>query len=251
MRAHQIMSRNVVTATPETTIFDAANKMLENHISGLPVINELGKLVGIVSDGDFLRRAEIGTQHKRGRWLRFLVGPGKEAAEFVHERGRRVGEVMTPEPVTASEDATLEHLVELMEKHNVKRLPILRGDRLVGIVTRTSLLRAVASLAKEIPDPTADDDHIRDRVTRAIEQNDWRPLDLQVNVRNGVVHLHGVITDYRSREASIVAAENVSGVREVHDHLSWIEPYTGVYLNSEEDEKRLVQPVQPGLIEKA
>jgi len=237
MRAHQIMTRDVVTVSLNTPIVDAASRMLENHISGLPVVNDAGKLVGIVSDGDFVRRSEIGTQRKRAGWLQFLVGPGKTAAEFVHERGRKVAEVMTPEPVTASEDATLEQLVELMEKHNIKRLPIMRGDRIVGIVTRTNLLRAVANLAREIPDPTADDDHIRDRVVRAIEQHDWRPLGLQVTVRNGVVHLHGVITDYRFRDAAIVAAENVSGVKEVHDHLCWVDLYSGMYLNSQEDDK--------------
>jgi len=244
MRAHQIMTREVITASPETTIVDAAAKMLEHHISGLPVVNGAGKLVGIVSEGDFLRRSEIGTQRKRARWLQFLGGRGKTAAEIVHERGRRVDEVMTSDPLTASEDTTLEELVQVMEKNNIKRLPIMHGDRLVGIVTRTNLLRAVANLAREIPDPTADDDHVRDRVTRAIAQNDWRPLGLQVTVRNGVVHLHGIITDYRWRDAAIVAAENVAGVKQVHDHLCWVDPFSGMYLNSEEDAKRFGQPPQ-------
>ena len=243
MRAHQIMTREVITVTPDTTVTDAATKMLDNHISGLPVVNDAGKLVGIVSDGDFVRRSEIGTQRKRARWLQFLVGPGKQATEFVRASGRRVEEVMTPDPITASEDATLESLVEMMEKNNIKRVPIVQFGRITGIVTRTNLLRAVAQLAREVPDPTADDDHIRDRVTRAIEQNDWRPLGLQVTVRDGVVHLHGIITDYRWRDAAVVAAENVSGVKQVHDHLCWVDPFSGMYLNSEEDDK-LVQQVQ-------
>ncbi len=244
MRAHQIMTREVITVTPETTIAEAATKMLENHISGLPVVDATGKLVGIVSDGDFVRRSEIGTQRKRARWLQFLVGPGKAATEFVHASGRRVEEVMTPDPITASEDTTLESLVQTMEKNNIKRVPIMQFGRIKGIVTRTNLLRAVAQLAREVPDPTADDDHIRDRVIHAIEQNDWRPLGLQVTVRDGVVHLHGIITDYRWRDAAMVAAENVSGVRQVHDHLCWVDPFSGMYLNSEEDDK-LVQQAQP------
>jgi CBS domain-containing protein len=242
MRAHQIMSRDVITVSPETSVVDAVNTMLEKQISGLPVVDGVGKLVGILSEGDFLRRGEIGTQRKRTRWLQFLAGPGKAAAEFVHERGRRVEEVMTRDPITATEDTALEQLVQLMEKHNIKRLPIMHDGRLVGIVTRTNLLRAVASFAREIPDPTADDDHIRKRVTRAIEQNDWRPLGLQVTVRDGVVHLHGMVTDYRWRDAAIVAAENVSGVKQVHDHLCWVDLYSGMYLNSAEDEKRVGQP---------
>jgi CBS domain-containing protein len=244
MRAHQIMTHEVITVTPDTTVNDAAARMLENHISGLPVVDDTGKLVGIVSDGDFMRRSEIGTQRKRARWLQFLVGPGKEATEFVRASGRRVADVMTPDPITASEDTTLDSLVETMEKHNIKRVPIVQFGRITGIVTRTNLLRAVAQLAREVPDPTADDDHIRERVTRAIEQNDWRPLGLQVTVKDGVVHLHGIITDYRWRDAAVVAAQNVSGVRQVHDHLCWVDPFSGMYLNSQEDDK-LVQQVQP------
>jgi CBS domain-containing protein len=245
MRAHQIMTRDVVTVTPDTAITDAARLMLDRHISGLPVVDGTGKLVGIVSDGDFLRRSEIGTQRKRARWLQFLIGPGKEATEFVHASGRRVEEVMTVDPVTASEDTTLESLVETMEKNNIKRVPIMHGGRITGIVTRTNLLRAVASLAREVPDPTADDDHVRERVTRAIEQHDWRPLGLQVTARDGVVHLHGIVTDYRWRDAAIVAAENVAGVRQVHDHLCWVDPFSGMYLNSAEDDKVLVQQASP------
>lgn len=243
MRAHQIMTHEVITVTPDTSVSDAAARMLDNHISGLPVVDDTGKLVGIVSDGDFMRRSEIGTQRKRARWLQFLVGPGKEATEFVRASGRRVADVMTPDPITASEDTTLDSLVETMEKHNIKRVPIVQFGRVTGIVTRTNLLRAVAQLAREVPDPTADDDHIRERVTRAIEQNDWRPLGLQVTVKDGVVHLHGIITDYRWRDAAVVAAQNVSGVRQVHDHLCWVDPFSGMYLNSQEDDK-LVQQVQ-------
>src|SRR5579863_2046488 len=136
MRAHQIMTRPVISVTPETTIVEAANTMLQKHVSGLPVLDANGKLIGIISEGDFLRRSEIGTQRKRGRFLKFILGSGKEAADFVHENGRKVAEIMTPEPLTVGEDADLEEIVELMEKHHVKRLPVTRGDKLVGIVSR-------------------------------------------------------------------------------------------------------------------
>ena len=236
MRAHQIMTRQVLSVGPDTPVLEAANVMLQQHISGLPVIDKSGKLVGVVSEGDFIRRAEIGTGRKRGRWLQFLIGPGKSAMEFVREQGRRVSEVMTPEPYTITEDTQLEDIVQLMEKRNIKRLPVLRGDAVVGIVTRSNLLQAVANLVRDVPDPTADDDHIRTRVIAAIEKNDWHPYGLSVVVRDGIVHLNGVITDERSREASIVAAENVSGVTTVHDHLCWIDPMSGMYVNSPEDE---------------
>jgi CBS domain-containing protein len=239
MRAHQIMTRKVITVGTAASIVDAANIMLENHVSGLPVIDETAKLVGIVSQGDFIRRAEIGTQRKRGRWLKLLLGPGTAASDFVHERGRKVGEIMTLDPCTVTEDAPLEDIVQLMEHNDVKRLPVMRGDQLVGIVTRSNLLQAVAELAREVPDPTADDDHIRNHIITSIEKADWGPFGLGVIVRNGNVHLSGIIANERSRQAAIVAAENVSGVTKVHDHLCWVEPMSGMYLNSQEDEALL------------
>src|SRR4051812_41071897 len=125
MRAHQIMTRDVITVTAATTVVEAAAKMLAYHISGLPVV-EAGKLIGSVSEGDFLRRAEIGTQRQHPSWLQLLIGPGRAGADFVRERGRKVGEVMTRDPLTVSPEATLGEVVELMEKKHVKRLPVLR-----------------------------------------------------------------------------------------------------------------------------
>lgn len=239
MRAHQIMTRPVITATLETTTVEAANTMLQRHVSGLPVIDAAGKLVGIISEGDFIRRGEIGTQRRRGRFMNFILGSGREAADFVHEHGRKIAEIMTPDPFTINEDTDLEKIVELMEQNGVKRLPVMRGDKLVGIVSRSNLLRAVASLAHEIPDPTADDDHIRNRIMDALEKNDWCPFGLNVVVRDGIVHLSGIITDERSRQAAVVGAENVTGVKKVHDHLCWVDTMSGMYLNSPEDDQML------------
>lgn len=236
MRAHQIMTRQVITVGTETTVEDAAATMLRYHISGLPVTDGAGKLCGIVSEADFLRRAEIGTQRRRPRWLQLLLGPTKSASDFVHEQGRKVGEVMTPDPCTVDEDTPLTEIVDLMERRRIKRIPVVNGDRIVGIVTRSNLLRAVADLAREVPDPTADDDRIRERIIASIDRTDWRPYGLAVTVRNGVVHLHGVITDETSRKAALVAAENVTGVTEIHDHLCWVDTMSGMYLNSPEDE---------------
>lgn len=237
MRAHQIMTKPVITIPPDATIVDAANLMLGRHISGLPVVDSAGKLVGIVSEGDFIRRSEIGTGRRRGAVLRFILGAGKSASDFVHEHGCKVSEIMIPSPVTVTEDTPLAAIVDLMEKRNVKRLPVLRNGKVVGIVTRANLLQAVASMARHIPDPTADDDHIRNRIISALEKVEWCPIGLNVIVRDGIVHLSGVITDERSRQAAIVAAENIEGVRKVHDHLCWVETMSGMYLNSPEDEE--------------
>jgi CBS domain-containing protein len=233
------MTRRVLTVVASSSILQAANIMLKNYVSGLPVVDRTGKLVGILSQGDFSRRAEIGTQRKRARWLKILLGPGTVASDFVHERGRKVEEVMTLELYTVTEDATLEEVVQLMEQHNVKRLPVMRGDQLVGIVTRSNLLQVVAELAREVPDPTADDNHIRNHIIASIEKADWGALGLGVIVRNGHVHLSGIITNERFREVAMVAAENVSGVTKVHDHLCWVDPMSGAYLSSHEDEALL------------
>src|SRR5258705_1081536 len=236
MRAHQIMTRPVVTVSSEPSVVEAVNTMLARHVSGLPVVGAAGKLVGIISEGDFLRRSEIGTQRKRGQFLRFILGAGQAASDFVHEHGRKVAEIMTREPLTISEDTTLEDIVELMEKKHVKRLPVMRGDQVVGIVSRANLLQAVATLTRQIPDPTADDDHIRNRVIDALSKNDWCPFGLSVIVRDCIVHLSGVITEERSRQAAIVGAENVAGVRKVRDHLCWVDPMTGMYFMAPEDD---------------
>src|SRR5689334_6747935 len=172
MRAHQIMTKSVISVTPDTSIVEAANIMLRRHVSGLPVIDAAGKLLGIVSEGDFIRRSEIGTQRERGRWLKFLLGPGKSAGDFVHEHGRKVSEIMVSPPLTITEDAALSEIVDIMERNNVKRLPVMRDGKVVGVVSRANLLHAVASLAREVPDPTADDDHIRSRIIAAMEKYD-------------------------------------------------------------------------------
>lgn len=235
MRAHQIMTRSVITVAPDATVLEAANLMLRHHVSGLPVVDSAGKLVGIVSEGDFIRRSEIGTQKKRGRWLRFLLGAGATATDYVRENGRRISEVMTVDPVTVTEETPLDQIVSSMERHGVKRLPVMRDGKLVGIVSRANLLQAVAGLARDVPDPTADDDHIRGRIVAAIEKNDWSPFGLNVIVRDGIVHLSGVITEESSRQAAIVAAENTAGVRKVHDHLCWVDTMSGMYVESPED----------------
>ena len=225
MRAHQIMTPQVITVGADTTIVEAIKTMLRHHISGLPVVDAAGRLIGIVSEGDFIRRAETGTQHKRGRWLTFLAGADRVAAEFTHEHGRKVGQIMTPDPVTVAEGAPLDQVVQIMESHNVKRLPVMRGDRMVGIVTPSDFLAAVAGVASTVPDPSADDDHVRSQVIATISQAPWRPRRLNVTVRDEIVNLGGVIRNERARKAAIVAAENVAGVRKVQDHLSQAPAY--------------------------
>jgi CBS domain-containing protein len=217
MRAHQIMTQQVITVGADAPVAEAIDAMLRHHISGLPVVDAAGKLIGIVSEGDFIRRAELGTQRQRGRWLKFLAGADRIAADFVHAHGRKVGEIMTPDPLAITEDTPLDQIVQIMESNNVKRLPVLRDDSLVGIVTRSDFLAAVAELARDIPSPSADDERIRSAVSAEIGQAAWRPCKLRVSVRDGVVSLTGTIKSENARQAAIVAAENVPGVKKVLD----------------------------------
>jgi CBS domain-containing protein len=231
MKASDVMTRGVVSIGPDSSILEAVRLMLQHKISGLPVIDGSGALVGIVTEGDFLRRAETGTQRKRARWIEFLMGPGKLASEYVHTSGRKVDEVMTAEVQTVTEDAPLEKIVHLMERYRIKRVPVVRGGKIVGIVTRANLVRAVAGLALEARPSSAGDIAIRARLVADLEKQPWAPLGLiDVAVKDGVVTFSGALADERQRLALRVAAENVAGVKKVEDHLIWVEPNTGVVM---------------------
>lgn len=242
MRAKDVMTQPVISVEPDDTIERAIRLMLQKRISGLPVINAAGHLVGIVTEGDFLRRSETGTQHRRPRWLEFLVGPGRLASEYVRTHGRKVNDVMTEEPITVEEDVPLEDIVKLMEKHHIKRMPVVRGDKVVGILSRANLLHALATLSLETRAPTSSDEIIRDQLLAALKKENWAPLGtVDIIVRDGVVHLWGTIFDERERGALIVAAENIPGTKSVCDELTWIDPVSGsVLLPPGEDEREHV-----------
>jgi CBS domain-containing protein len=235
MKAADIMTRNVVSVQPETTILRAAELMLQHRISGLPVVDTDDHVVGIVTEGDFLRRTETGTQRKRPRWLQFLVGPGRLAEEYVRSSSRKIEDVMTQAVHTIGEDTPVSDVVELMERHRIKRLPVLRDDKLVGIVSRANLLHALASLAPEIQSTSADDVAIRERLLTELNRQNWAPLGLiDVIVRNGTVELWGTLLDERKRRALIVAAENLPGVKSVRAHLVCVEPISGMAIGPPE-----------------
>ena len=219
MRAHQIMSRKVITIDPDASIVDAIHTMLAHHVSGLPVVDRSGRLVGIVSESDFIRRAELGTEQKRGRLLALLTGADSAAIDFVREHGRKVGQIMTPDPATVGLDAPLAEIAALMEARNVKRLPVTQGDRVVGIISRSDFMPAVARLSQHQQTVLESDDQIRSAVIAAMENAPWAPYGLNVSVKEGVVGLRGVVKGGHARQAAIVAAENVAGVKKVEDRL--------------------------------
>ncbi|MBB5751299.1 CBS domain-containing protein [Prosthecomicrobium pneumaticum] len=227
MRVEAVMTSPVVSVERATPIADAARLMLANEISGLPVVSSEGALVGIVSEGDFLRRGELGTERKRPRWLEFLAGPGRLAEDYVRSHGRHVDEVMTEAVATVTPDTPLEDAVEIMAKRRIKRLPVVAGGRLIGIVTRSDLLRALTAALPADAAPT-DDRRIRAAIEAQLDKADWLGNGLiRVAVADGTVTLDGAIFDERQRQAARVLAENVPGVKSVVDQLVWIEPMSG------------------------
>lgn len=231
MKVSTIMTRNVISVTADTTIFQASKLMMEAKISCLPVVDFEGNLIGIVTETDFIRRAELGTERRRSRWLELITSPGKMAEEFTRSHGRRIGEIMTAPVHAVTEDALLVDAVNLMERHNIKRLPVVRDGKPIGMLTPTNLLTGIVCQAHSGRPEGAADWAIREQVLRELKKQPWASVyAIDVTVREGVVHLSGTILDERERKALIVAAENVPGVVGVHDHVVFIEPRTGIVI---------------------
>jgi CBS domain-containing protein len=232
MKAKDVMTADVVTVAEDASVHEAIRLMLQRKISGLPVVDKSGTLVGMVTEGDFLRRSELGTERHAPRWIEILVGPGKLAENYVHASGRKVRDVMTDKVHAVDEDAPLNEVVETMERRHIKRVPVLHGRTLVGIVTRANLLRALAGLQRS--DATVSTDlTIRTKLMTELKKQPWSPLvAIDIVVTDGVVKLSGAIFDDRQRQALRVAAENIPGVKKVEDHLVWIEPMSGTVIEA-------------------
>jgi CBS domain-containing protein len=237
MNVADVMTRQVVSVTPETTIAEAAQLLLQHRISGLPVVGPDGAVVGIVTEGDLLRRVETGTQRRHARWLEFLIAPGRLAQEYTDANARKVGEIMTADVVSLAPGDALSDVVELMERRHVKRLPVIEAGRLVGIVSRANLVRALIQNLTEPPRAPgeAGDAAIREQVLSEIARQPWGPgSGVEVRVKDSTVELYGTITDERERTALQILAEKIPGVSAVRDNLVWIEPVSGIVIPAAE-----------------
>jgi CBS domain-containing protein len=231
MKAKDVMTADVLTVTEDASVLEAIRLMLQRRISGLPVVDASGTPVGMVTEGDLLRRAEIGTERHHARWIEFLAGPGRGADEYAHAHGRKVRDVMTREVHTVPEHAALNDALDSMERYHVKRVPVMRGRRMIGIVTRSNLLRAIAGLARATRPVSANDATIRENLVAELKKQPWAPMaSIDLLVSDGVVTFSGAILDDRQRQALRVAAENIPGVKKVEDHLVWIEPMSGTVI---------------------
>jgi CBS-domain-containing membrane protein len=234
MLARDVMTAPVISVTPSTRTRDAIELMLTHHLSGLPVLDEAGKLVGVLSEGDLIRRSELGTEKHRSRFIAFILGPGRAAHDYTKSHARFVRGVMTEEVIAVTEDTSIEEIVTLMETHAIKRLPVMRGDDIVGMVSRSDLLRALVAASRR-RDETVDDGAIKERIIAEFAKEEWAPSDcIGVEVKDGTVALIGTIFDARQRLALKVAVENTPGVKAVHDHLVWIDPGSGLVIDAPE-----------------
>jgi CBS domain-containing protein len=228
MNVAALMSTNIVSVLPSTTLADAVRIMIANRVSGLPVLESDGRLVGMITEGDLLRRTELESEGKQPSWLKVFLMPARVAADYVATHGRHVSEVMTPNPISISPATDLAEVARLMLHKHVKRLPVLEAGRMVGIISRSDVLRALARKLVEVPDERTDEE-ISTYIKNEIAHAKWAPKSsIKIEVKEKVVNLEGTIFSDEERQAVIVIAENAPGVKEVQDHLIFVDPSSGM-----------------------
>jgi len=221
MRARDVMTTPVIFASPEMSVQETAKLLAEHSISAVPVIDAEGKLIGIVSEGDLVRRVEIGTHaRRRSWWLELLASTRELASEYVKEHSQTVKDLMSVDVVTVAEDTPLSEVAELLERHRIKRVPVVDNGKVAGLVSRADLVRALASDTHDKRNSFAHADvEIREAILNAMSGQRWALTRGQIIVKNGKVHLWGVIFSEEERKAVCVAAQTVPGVKQVISHL--------------------------------
>lgn len=215
MKASDVMTTKVTTVTPDHSVRHAAEIMLDNHVSGLPVVDDSGGLVGIISEGDLLRRSELGLDALAGH----RRSPEEQARAYVKAHAWKVGDVMSDRLVVADEDMDLARVAVLMEENDIKRVPVTRDGRLGGIVSRADLLRAVASARLDATAP-GDEAIRRSILARLDESTGLAGMNISVTVADGLVHLWGNVEGEDCRRAARVVADGVRGVKGVIEHFA-------------------------------
>jgi len=221
MHARDIMTTQVVTIGANATVRELSDLLVKRGISAVPVVGPKGELVGIVSEGDLMRRVELGTARSRSWWLRLLSGEYALAADFIRANARKVSDVMVRDVITAEPTASLGEIARLLERHAIKRVPIVHNKQLVGVVSRANLVQAFASLeSKPHLELSPTDAAIRDRIMHRLESEPWAHTSLlNVLVNDGIVDLWGIVHTAIEKDAVRVAAESTTGVRAVNDNL--------------------------------
>jgi CBS domain-containing protein len=218
MIARDVMTSPVIVVESTATVRDAATLFLKHQISAVPVVDRDRKLVGIITEGDLMRRTEAGTE-RRHSWLsRLFLGEGIENIDYVKSHTRRISDLMKRDVITVRPETTLNEIADILESRHIKRVPVVNeGGDLVGIVSRANLVQAIVS-AKPKLDVRVSDTTIREGLVKALDTRPWtRPINITVS--NGVVDLWGIVGSEEERTAIRVATENAQGVLSVNDHL--------------------------------
>lgn len=222
MNAADVMIHQVITIRPDSTIRDLAALLVTKHISAVPVTDANGKLVGIISEGDLLRRSETDTGRRRPWWLAALTSNETLTTEFIKSHSRIVSDVMTRHVIVARPDTPLHEIATLLEQNRIKRVPIVEGDTIVGLVSRANLVQALASWHSAISPPTITDDAaLRGAVMANLENESWASTALiNVTARSGEITVWGLVNSETQREAIRIAIEVVPGVTAVNDNMT-------------------------------
>ena len=224
MIAADIMAREVVTIGPDESVARAAALMTANDVSALPVVNTDGRLIGIISEADLLRREEIATATRRPSWVESITPATTLATDFVKSRSKRVADLMSKDVISVSEFASLNDIAALLERNRIKRVPVVRGDQLVGIVSRGNLIQALASAAVTTEASSDSSRSIREEVLARLKEQSWTDFAGQnVIVKGGEVHLWGLVRSEDERKALIVLTQGVPGVTKVIDETIQLE----------------------------
>jgi CBS domain-containing protein len=223
MQAKDIMTTNVITVTADATVRDIARLLLERRISAVPVVDADGSLIGMVSEGDLMRRTETGTERHPSWWLGLLASPDERAIAYVKSHGGHAVDVMTRHVVSVGENDTLEAIADQLEKHHIKRAPVLRDGKIIGIVSRADLLHGLVA-RQAAPESTAEDTAIRSAAEAALDDAGINRGFVNVVVSGGVVHLWGAVDSDAQKQAARVAAEGVLGVKRVRDQIGVLTP---------------------------
>jgi CBS domain-containing protein len=221
MNVGDVMVTNVITVRPQASVQDIAKTLIANRISAVPVIDEANNLVGIVSEGDLIHRVEVGTDQRPSWWVEFLAGKQALAQEFVKSHGRRATDVMTSKVVTVSADMPLSELACLFEKRRIKRVPVVDNGKMVGIVSRADLVRALAKSEIEVAsNDTIDASTLCTDIVGRLRSELWWPGGIGVAVHDRIVELWGVVETQALKDAIKIAVEATPGVQAISDHLS-------------------------------
>jgi CBS domain-containing protein len=220
MRAGDVMVPNVVTIHADTEVTEAVSLLADHDVSALPVVDGDGKLVGIISEADLMHRVEIGTEKHPPWWLEAVTGGSTLAEEFAKSHGKKVGEVMTSGAISVSEDTLLSEIAALLERKRIKRVPVVKDGKLVGIVSRSNLIQALASVVGRVDEHDETDRQIRLDLLSRLGQQSWTDFGSRnITVSNGTVHLWGLVGSEAERKALLALAEGVPGVVRVSDEM--------------------------------